>query len=83
MATTRLRMREPHEPVTEPPQPGVLEPGTIDTQRAVFETDKVIGRNQLTKKLGTAFILVMNVFENLCLMYHVLLVVSVRVSFLR
>ena len=52
MAVTRIRVRMPHEAPSDPPQPGVIEPGTIDTQRATYEAERAIGKNDLKKKLG-------------------------------
>ena len=49
MATTRLRLREEGDDAT---QAGVIEVGGIDTQRAVFQSDKIIGKTELKKNLG-------------------------------
>ena len=49
MATTRLRLREEGDDAA---QAGVIEVGGIDTQRAVFQSDKIIGKTELKKNLG-------------------------------
>ena len=49
MATTRLRLREEGDDTN---QAGVIDAGGIDTQRAVFQSDKIIGSTELKRNLG-------------------------------
>ena len=48
-----MRLRHAHEPLREPPEPGVIERSALDTQRAVYVSDRVLGKTELAKKLGT------------------------------
>ena len=36
MATTRLRLRMPDEPVPDPPQPNILEPAEVSTRQGIY-----------------------------------------------
>ena len=47
-----MRLRHAHEPTRDPPEPGVIERSALDTQRAVYVSDRVLGKTELAKKLG-------------------------------
>ena len=52
MATTRIRIRLPDEPISEVPQPNILEKCEIAQQMLKFTSDQMVGKNELRKKLG-------------------------------
>ncbi|XP_022082034.1 E3 ubiquitin-protein ligase SHPRH-like isoform X2 [Acanthaster planci] len=52
MATTRLRLREAHEPEEITAEANVIEPGQLDQQRLKLLSDRALAQSELKKKLG-------------------------------
>ncbi|CAH1800276.1 unnamed protein product [Owenia fusiformis] len=52
MATTRLRLRLPDEPVPDPPQPNIIEPAEFEQTKLKQVSDKIVGKNELRKSLS-------------------------------
>ena len=57
MATIRLRLRYPNEPKPDIPLPYILERNEVDLHLSTLNTDKIIAKNALQKKLSHLYFL--------------------------
>jgi E3 ubiquitin-protein ligase SHPRH len=52
MAITRMRLREPNEPICDPPLANVIDLSEFEVRQFKFSSDKIIARNELSRKKG-------------------------------
>ncbi|KAG1714827.1 E3 ubiquitin-protein ligase SHPRH [Nymphon striatum] len=52
MATTRMRLKYPDEPESNPPLKNVFDPSEVDYQLIKLKSDELLYQNELKKKLG-------------------------------
>ncbi|XP_062519341.1 E3 ubiquitin-protein ligase SHPRH-like isoform X2 [Corticium candelabrum] len=52
MATTTLRFRQPGEPLADPPDSSVIEIRAVESHQLQFQSDLLLGREELRKHLG-------------------------------
>ena len=68
MATTTLRFRQPGEPLADPPDSSVIEIRAVESHQLQFQSDLLLGREELRKHLGQLRYL--QTLEKVCCCYY-------------